>query len=54
MICSLEWAFLLPILFLLYIVLILQVTVNQLFKKLHIVNNHIDVFLLFTAKFVYN
>ena len=38
MIGSLELNFLLPILFLLYIVLLLPVTVNNLLKKLYIVN----------------
>ena len=38
MIGSLQWNFPLPILFLLYIVLLLSVTVNELLKKLHIVN----------------
>ena len=41
MIGSLESKFLLPILFLLYIVLLLPVTVDKLPKKLHIVNNYI-------------
>ena len=50
MIGSLERLFLLPILFLLYIVLLLPVTVNEVFKKLHIVNNNIDVCLLLTVK----
>ena len=54
MIGSLEWKFQLPILFLLYIVLLLPVTVDKLFKKLHIVDNYIDVYLLFIVKFVCN
>ena len=49
MIGVLEWKFLLPILFLLYTVLSLPVTVNQLFKKLHIVNDYIDVCLVLTV-----
>ena len=44
-----EWIFLLSILFLLYIVLLLPVTLNKLFTKLHIVNNYIDVCLLWTV-----
>ena len=51
MIGSLEWTFLLPILFLLYIVSLLPVTVNKLFKKLHILNNYIDVCLPWTVTF---
>ena len=39
---SLEWKFLLPILFLLYIVLLLPIIVNKIFKKLYIVNNLFD------------
>ena len=50
MIGSLEWNFLLPILFLLYIVLFSPVTVNKLFRKLHIVNNYSEVCLLLTVK----
>ena len=50
MIGSLEWTILLPILFLLYIVLLLQVIANKLFQKLHTVNNYIDVSLLLTVK----
>ena len=41
--------FLLPILFLLYIALLLPTTVNNLLKKLHIVKNYIDVYLLCTV-----
>ena len=50
MIASLESQFLLPILCSPYIVLLLLVTVNKLFKKLHILNNFIDVCLLLTVK----
>ena len=45
-----ELTFQLPILFLLYIGLLLPVKVNKLFKKVHIVNNYIDVCLLWTVK----
>ena len=38
MIGSLKWNFLVLILFLLYIVLLLQIAVSNLLKKLHIVN----------------
>ena len=41
--------FLLPILFLLYIPLLLPTTVNNLLKKLHIVKNYIDVYILCTV-----
>ena len=47
---SVERNFLLPILFVLYIVLLLPVTVNKLFTKLRIVNNYISVCLLMTVK----
>ena len=47
---SVERNFLLPILFLLYIVLLLPATVNKLFTKLRIVNNYISVCLLTTVK----
>ena len=36
---------------LLYIVLVLPVTANKVFKKLHIVNNYIDVSLLWIVTF---
>ena len=45
MIGSVERNFLLPILFVLYIVLLLPVTVNKLFTKLRIVNTKSVVFL---------
>ena len=50
MIGSLARVFLLPILFLLFIALSLPGTVDKLFKKLHIVNNYIDVCLLLIVK----
>ena len=36
--------------FLLYMILLLQLTVSKLLKKLHIANNYIDVSLLLTVK----
>ena len=54
-IVSLEWDFLLPILFLLYIVVLLPVTVNNLLKKLYIVNKlHWCLFAMYRKKFVCN